>query len=109
MKRLLLWLIRAYWRLWPERWRRSCLFRETCSHHVYRVTASSGFPAGLAALWGRMRRCRPGYSVETLAGHLVLRVKDGSILPESEVSPHLLHPYLAAAQGLEEAFLPNET
>jgi hypothetical protein len=76
---------------------------------VYRVTASSGILAGLEALGRRIRRCRPGYRVETLEGHLVLRLRDGSILSESEVSPNLFHPYLAAARGLEEVLFQSET
>lgn len=68
MTRLLLLGIRLYWKLWPERFRRSCLFRESCSKYVYRVTAHTGASAGFAALLERARRCRGGYSVETLAG-----------------------------------------
>jgi hypothetical protein len=109
MRQALLWLIRAYWRFRPERLRRSCLFRETCSRHVYRVTASSGILCGLEALGRRIRQCRQGYRVETLAGHLVLRLRDGSFLSESELSSNLLHPYSVAARGLEKVLLQSET
>lgn len=103
MKLLLLLGIRLYWRLWPERLRRSCLFRESCSRYVYRVTASAGASAGFAALWERARRCRGGYSAETLAGDLVVRLVDGSVLSESEASPSLLQPYWSAAQQRQQA------
>lgn len=98
MRLLLLLGIRLYWRLWPEQLRRSCLFRESCSRYVYRVTAHAGASAGFAALWERARRCRGGYRVETHAGHLVVRLVDGSILSEPEASPSLLLPYWSAAQ-----------
>ena len=103
MRRLLLLGIRLYWRLWPEQLRRSCLFRESCSKYVYRVTAHTGASAGFAALLERAHRCRGGYSVETLAGELVVRLVDGSILSETEASPGLLLPYWSAAQQRQQA------
>lgn len=93
MRLLLLLGIRLYWKLWPERFRRLCLFRESCSRYVYRVTARSGVPAGLAALWERARKCRGGYHVETCEGKLIVQLADGSILSESEAAPSLLLPY----------------
>jgi len=98
MRLLLLLGIQLYWRLWPQRFRRSCLFRESCSRYVYRVTARSGVCAGLVVLWDRARRCRGGYRVETIAEDLVVRLVDGSILSEAEASPSLLLPYCTAAQ-----------
>lgn len=62
MKYLLLALIRLYW-LIPKRFRRTCLFKETCSHHVFTVTNEKGFRAGLKALKKRIKQCRPGYSI----------------------------------------------
>lgn len=103
MRLLLLLGIQLYWKLWPERFRRPCLFRESCSRHVYSVTSRSGASAGLAALWERARRCRGGYSVETIAGNLAVRLADGSILSESEASPNLLQPYWSAAQEHQRA------
>lgn len=103
MRLLLLLGIRLYWRLWPERLRRSCLFRESCSRYVYRVTARAGASAGFAALWERARTCRGGYNIETLAGHLVVRLVDGSILSETEASPSIFHPYCSAAQQRQRA------
>lgn len=102
MRLLLLLGIQLYWRLWPARLRRSCLFRESCSRYVYRATARSGASAGFAALWERARRCRGGYSVETFAGQLVVRLADDSILSESEASPGLLQPYFSAARQRQQ-------
>lgn len=108
MRPLLLLGIRLYWRLWPERLRRSCLFYESCSRYVYRVTARDGASAGFAALWERARRCRGGYNVESLAGQLVVKLVDGSVLSESEASPGLLQPYFSAARQRQQALRGEE-
>ena len=105
MRLLLLLGIRLYWRLWPERLRRPCLFRESCSRYVYRATARAGASAGFAALWERTRRCRGGYSVETFGDQLVVRLADGSVLSESEASPSLLQPYWSAARQRQAALV----
>lgn len=102
MRLLLLLGIRLYWRFWPENLKRSCLFRESCSRYVYRATARAGASAGFAAFWERARRCRGGYSVETFAGQLVVRLADGSVLSEAEASRVLLHPYCSAARQLQQ-------
>lgn len=61
MKWVLILVIRLYW-LVPVRWRRSCLFKESCSHFVYRVACNEGGWAGIRALRSRIRQCRPGYA-----------------------------------------------
>jgi putative component of membrane protein insertase Oxa1/YidC/SpoIIIJ protein YidD len=63
MRQPLLFAIRIYWRLVPHHRRRACLFSETCSLYVYRVTHTKGLILGLAALAFRFRRCRPHYSI----------------------------------------------
>jgi putative component of membrane protein insertase Oxa1/YidC/SpoIIIJ protein YidD len=88
----LLALIRFYWRWWPARWRRTCLFRESCSHHVHRITAQEGVRAGLRAAWRRVRACRPGFAVEAGPDGLGLRLRDGSLLAGRELNPRLFTP-----------------
>lgn len=63
MKYLLLFVIRSYWFLVPPGERKKCLFKETCSIHVYRVTKQQGLFSGLKALQTRVKNCRPGYQV----------------------------------------------
>jgi uncharacterized protein len=103
MKALLLLGIELYWRLTPEHRRRSCVFRESCSRHVYRIARDSGVRAGVSALWHRSRRCR-GVSLEASPEGLVLRLRDGSVLNKSEASETLLRPWTLAQQL--EAGLP---
>lgn len=62
MKYLVLFLIRLYWFI-PKRFRRTCLFKQTCSHHVFAVTKEKGIMSGLKAFRQRIKQCRPGYSV----------------------------------------------
>lgn len=101
MRSLLLCIIRSYRHYWPERFRRTCLFRESCSEHVYRVAAAQGALAGFTALRQRIRRCRKGYSVETLGGELMVRSADGGLIPEAEASSSILAPYWDIAKRLE--------
>ncbi|WP_414683025.1 membrane protein insertion efficiency factor YidD [Longimicrobium sp.] len=90
MKSLLLLVIRVYWITWPAAWRRRCLYRESCSRYVHRITAAEGLGAGLRALRSRVRTCRPGYAVVRCEGHTWLALGDGSLLEAEEVAPRLL-------------------
>ncbi|MRG48376.1 membrane protein insertion efficiency factor YidD [Chitinophaga sp. SYP-B3965] len=54
-------LIHLYW-LVPKRWRRACIFKETCSSHIYKIASEKGTIAGIRALRARIKKCRPGYS-----------------------------------------------
>ena len=103
MKALLILGIELYWRLIPEHRRRSCVFRESCSRQVYRIAKDSGARAGFLALWQRVRRCR-GVRLENSPEGLVLRLRDGSVLNESEASETVLRPWTLAQQM--EARLP---
>lgn len=91
MRWLLLLLIRAYWALFPRRWRRDCLFHETCSVHVFRVTETQGLREGFKALRTRFRQCRGGYRLQWLPdGSFVVRLADGALLPQSEASDSII-------------------
>jgi len=82
-----LWLIRRYWAMIPQRLRRSCLFRESCSKHVYRITRELGVRGGIAALLMRFRRCRSGYRLVVFDGAFRFVCRDGTVIPWDEVSP----------------------
>ena len=92
MKYLLLALIRTYWSLWPRHLNRGCIYKETCSHHVYWITYNLGFFAGCGALKQRIRTCRPGYAVTTSNGELGLILRDGSFLSQHLVANKILVP-----------------
>lgn len=80
MSALLLFLIRAYWRVVPVKRRRVCLFDETCSQHVYRQVRDRGVREGLGALRSRMRMCRNGYDI-VADDALRIRAADGTLIP----------------------------
>ena len=84
-------MIRFYWKAFPVRFRKQCLFRETCSHYVYRRAQEQGFSGGLNALVLRFRQCRPGYYSFTLpGGETCLCLADKTILRQEEIALHLL-------------------
>lgn len=75
-------IIRTYWFLIPANRRRRCLFKESCSRHVYRKT-DAGFFAALTALTYRFGACRPGsVRLETTDtdGMPLFMMRDGSIV-----------------------------
>jgi len=109
MRRLALFAIRLYWRFWPEARRRKCIFRRTCSHHVYHVTRILGLVAGTCALIDRLRKCRPGYSVYSESGGLRVRLADGTSIDESEAAPHVLAPYRDPAELLQHSLSDPRT
>lgn len=90
VKHFLLSAIRLYWRVWPTRLARTCVFRESCSRHVFRVTQEHGLWKGLQALAKRHRCCRAGYRFTTRDGGIGLVLADGSFIPEGEVAQALL-------------------
>lgn len=101
MSWLLLGVIRAYWALWPRGMKRECLFRESCSHHVYRVTQEAGLTSGLQALRRRMHICRPGYVVSSDEHGIGLVLCDGSFLPEHQAAFHVMEPVKIAVCSME--------
>jgi len=90
MKFFLMVAINIYWLCWPTNWRRTCLYRESCSRHVYRITNNKGFIAGLTAFMKRYRKCRADYSVIIRDDHFQLRLSDDSVLNEGDISKELL-------------------
>lgn len=87
----LLLLIRLYWALCPPRLRRTCLFRQSCSRHVYCLTRRHGLRAGWRALRQRRQQCRPGACGfhHPVSGEWHLWLADGSFLPQREAATHL--------------------
>lgn len=78
--------------VFPEKKRRSCLFKETCSHYVFRYTDAGGFFKGAKALLERMKKCRKGYQLYSGLQGFEMELVDGSIIKEDEIAPRLLEP-----------------
>jgi putative component of membrane protein insertase Oxa1/YidC/SpoIIIJ protein YidD len=92
MKWAFLAVIKLYWKVFPENKRRSCLFKETCSHYVYRHTIEQGFFSGVNALKLRLKKCRKGYQLYSGRQGFEMKLADGSIINEEEISPNILNP-----------------
>lgn len=109
--RLLLLLgIRCYWLVWPRHRNQPCLFHETCSHHVYRITATRGFSAGMSAFRARFKTCRGGYFLTTVDGVAGVILRDGTFSRGEVMAAHLLE--LTVSNSLQEPaisvrFQPN--
>ena len=100
MRFLILIPIYLYWHLWPSALKkRQCLFKESCSHYIWRVTSELGLSAGFKALVNRYYNCRPGYRIIINdKGELQIRLVTGAVIPEQEIADVVLKPYL----GLKE-------
>jgi putative component of membrane protein insertase Oxa1/YidC/SpoIIIJ protein YidD len=101
MRWLILFPIYIYWYAWPPFLKkRYCLFKESCSQFVFRVTKESGFVAGYKAMIWRYRNCRPGYRIVSNAeGKFEMRLVTGNMVPESEIADAILKPYLNAMKS----------
>lgn len=89
VRRVFLWAIKAYW-LIPGSFHDKCIFRESCSHYVYRITNEKGIKAGICALKERNKQCRPGYILYRYNGRIYLKTAEGEIYPEEQIALSLL-------------------
>lgn len=73
-------------------YKRTCIFRTSCSQEVINEINRDGFIAGWKALKLRMNYCKPGYTLtknpQTDKPRIVF--KDGRYLEETEISTELL-------------------
>lgn len=90
MRQLVLIAIRAYQVLTPKRFRGNCLFLETCSNHVYRITKERGVAEGMKALRYRYLNCRPGYQVIPTAKGPLLVSTAKEVFTEKEIKPTIV-------------------
>jgi len=86
MRYLLLLGIRIYW-LIPGKNRRVCIFKESCSRYVYRITQKYGFKKGFSAFKERKQQCQPGYYA---INDNQIRLADKSIIERSMLRECLL-------------------
>lgn len=63
MRHLLLLIIKLYWKIFPEEKRRRCIFKKSCSKHVYEITVEEGLFKGLEALLFRYQNCRGNFMI----------------------------------------------
>jgi hypothetical protein len=101
MRWLILVPVYLYRHAWPSFLKkRTCLFKESCSLFVFRITKDYGFIAGCKALSWRYRNCRPGYRIySNKEGHFEMRLATGNVLTESEIADAVLKPYFTAMKS----------
>jgi len=90
-----------YWAVVPRQWRRTCLFKVSCSHHVYAATRAGGLLPGWRALVARWRCCRSGFHVELQPNGWQVHLADGTLADDQALADIVLAPYrqaLASAQ-----------
>ncbi|RZK27157.1 MAG: membrane protein insertion efficiency factor YidD [Flavobacterium sp.] len=91
MKFILLAIIKLYWFVWPKSKRRNCIFKISCSNHVYTQTKSNGFTVGLNAFAFRYKNCRHGFSLynNPVTGEIELLSATGKVFKSIEIADHL--------------------
>ncbi|NVN18027.1 membrane protein insertion efficiency factor YidD [Muricauda sp. HICW] len=94
MRLVLLIGIRLYWYFIPKSKRRCCIFRESCSQYVYRITSKNGFVHGLKAFRFRYSNCRGGCGIFTnpITQETQLILPNGEVLSENQIAKRLLKP-----------------
>lgn len=91
MRKLLLLAIRFYWKI-PTRLHEKCIFRESCSHYVYRMAKEQGFIVGIRAFLERNDLCRPGYVIYRSEGRYYMQTASGRIIDEKDIAQSELPP-----------------
>lgn len=104
MSNALIFIIKLYWAFIPEKRRRKCLLKESCSHYVFRHTVEQGFASGMKALKIRFRKCRKGYQLQHNRETFELKLADGTIISENEISLDILHPVYQNLNQISEQY-----
>ena len=104
MKQLLLAIIRMYWNMMPDFNRGPCLFKKTCSHHIYDQTAAHSFLAGIKAFIFRYNNCSGGFSLfeNPLTGKTQMLLRSNKIIGEDEIAPRFLGEGELCVRSAEE-------
>lgn len=90
MKYLLLVVIKIYWLLIPKRKRNKCLFAESCSNYVFKITKNNGLLRGYKALLYRMKNCRPEYQIINIENKTYIISANHEIFPMCDIRDSIL-------------------
>lgn len=85
MRLILKLVIQIYW-LIPSKYKRKCLFKESCSRHIYRINNESGFINGIKAFKERVQRCKPGYIIYAIENTEWIILVDGTVIEREKMS-----------------------
>jgi len=91
LQKLLINIIRLYQVFFPKKYRGKCLYKESCSNHVLRITRDKGLAKGLKALTYRYKNCRPNYYLTTdKSGNKLLITASNEVVEEKDIDDRLL-------------------
>lgn len=93
MKSIFLVLIKLYQAFMPKQLRGRCLFKESCSNYVYRLTREKGFIAGKKALRYRIRNCKPNYFITENNGKILLVTAQNEVIEEKFISKLIIEEF----------------
>jgi len=94
MKKLLIASIILYQKNFPKKFRGKCLFRESCSNHVLRITKDNGFKMGCKAFYYRYKNCRPNYYLtKDEKGNILLITSEKEVIEQSNISIKVIKSY----------------
>ena len=83
-------VIKFYQTFIPKKFRGECLFKESCSNFVYRVTKEEGLKCGINAFMYRYRNCRPDYHISEENGKVFLITVENEVVEESLIDKRIL-------------------
>lgn len=93
MKNLFWVIIKIYQVFIPKRFRGKCLFKESCSNYVFRLTKENGFRAGITALKYRVHHCKPNYFISTNKGKILLITARFELIEEDFLNETIINEY----------------
>ncbi|WP_416236422.1 membrane protein insertion efficiency factor YidD [Xanthomarina sp. F2636L] len=90
MKYILLFSINCYWFFKPSSLKPRCIYHESCSNYVYRITKYKGFKYGLKAFIKRYHSCRSGYFLFKVNNKWCLRTVNSYYINQTDIARHIL-------------------
>lgn len=92
MRFFLLAFIQIYWILVQPSKRRKCIFRKSCSQHVFESTIKDGLNAGLEAFKFRYKNCSHGFELfkNPIDGRTRMILRNHQIIDEDDIAERLI-------------------
>ncbi len=89
MKYLFMFIIKCYWHFYPKKYKPKCLYKESCSKHIFKKFKHEGLKAGLEAFHSRIQSCRPNYRFIEIDNEIVILTSNGKVITNNEMAEWL--------------------
>jgi putative component of membrane protein insertase Oxa1/YidC/SpoIIIJ protein YidD len=86
-------LIEFYWKIIPEKNRKICIYRITCSRYIYNAFSNDGFISGFLAYFQRRRSCKNGYTIKYQNKMILIEDRNGLIIQEHDINPLIVKEF----------------